>query len=537
MGTRCRTGFSLRLKPTSSKTSGMPRPIRSALSLVILSCLATRLLAAEFDLSKLPGIQPRNIIFVLCDDHRYDAFSYMGHPYLETPRLDQMAANGVHFENAYVTTSLCSPSRASILTGLYAHNHRVVDNYNPVDPGLTFFPRYLQAGGYETAFIGKWHMGNEDRPQKGFDYWISFQGQGTYWPDGHGTARAVPQNSLSGYNINGKQVQQKGYITDELTDFALDWMTQRKSKKPFFLYLSHKAVHADFVAHERHKGRYTGKTFPEPKSYADTPENYHNRPLWLKNQRNSRHGVDYAYNLPDFDLQEYHRRYCETLLAMDESMGRIFDHLKASGELDSTLVVYMGDNGFLFGEHGLIDKRVAYEHSIKVPLIMHCPDILKAGMRFSKVVANIDIGPTLLGAAGLGTPKHMDGANFFPLLLGREQPWRNALLYEYFWEWNYPHTPTMHAMVGERYKYIRYHGLWDVNELYDLEKDPDELRNLIFDSEHQDLVTRMNDQLWKELEATGGDSLALKRDRGSNFPLRLPGKSKEGRFPAEWFKP
>ena len=168
---------------------------------------------------------------------------------------------------------------------------------------------------------------------------------------------------------------------------------------------------------------------------------------------------------------------------------------------------------------------------------MHCPDILTAGTRFPKVVANIDIGPTLLGAAGLGTPKHMDGANFFPLLLGREQPWRNALLYEYFWEWNYPHTPTMHAMVGERYKYIRYHGLWDVNELYDLEKDPDELRNLIFDSEHQDLVTRMNDQLWKELEATGGDSLALKRDRGSNFPLRLPGKSKEGRFPAEWFKP
>lgn len=498
--------------------------------------VAAHVSAAGFKLPKIPGIKKkRNILFILCDDHRYDAFSFMGHPYLETPHLDKMAANGLQFQNAYVTTSLCSPSRASILTGLYAHNHHVVDNYNPVDPNLIYFPRYLQAGGYETAFVGKWHMGNDDKPQKGFDYWLAFKGQGAYWPDGRGTSRKVPQNDFSGYNINGRKVPQKGYITDELTDFAINWMSTRRSKKPFFLYLSHKAAHADFVAHDRHKGRYRDKTFPFPKSYHNTEENYRNKPRWLKDQRNSRHGVDYAYNLKNFDLQEYHRRYCETLLAMDDSVGRIFDYLRESGQLESTLVVYMGDNGFQFGEHGLIDKRVAYEHSVKVPLLMHCPEIIKPGSKISQVVANIDIGPTFLGAAGLGTPKHMDGANFFPLIQGKPVEWREGLLYEYFWEWNYPHTPTMHAILGERYKYIRYHGLWDVNELYDMKNDPEELNNLIFSPDHQDTIKDLNNLLWAEINRTKGDNLALKRDRGNTFPWRLTEKAKQGEFPRRWF--
>lgn len=462
---------------------------------------------------------------------------FMGHPYLETPNLDQMARNGIHFENAFVTTSLCSPSRASILTGLYAHNHGVVDNYNPVDPNLIYFPQYLQKGGYETAFIGKWHMGNDDAPQRGFDYWLAFKGQGSYWPDGRGTSRKVPQSDLSGYNVNGRKIPQKGYITDELTDFTINWISSRRSNKPFFLYLSHKAVHADFVAHDRHLGRYQGKTFPYPKSYYDTPENYKDKPLWLKNQRNSRHGVDYAYNLEKFDLQEYHRRYCESLLAVDESVGRINQYLKDAGLFESTLVVYMGDNGFQFGEHGLIDKRVAYEHSIKVPLLMQCPELFKPGSVISSVVANIDIAPTLLAVGGIHTPAHMNGANFLPLAMGKSIPWRTGLLYEYFWEWNYPHTPTMHAIRGDRYKYIRYHGLWDVNELYDLHKDPDELTNLIFSPAHQAIIQRMNDQLWDELRKSGGDTLALKRDRGNTFPARLRGKASQGEFPSEYFKP
>jgi N-acetylglucosamine-6-sulfatase len=177
-------------------------------------------------LAKLSGVKPRNIVFILADDHRYDAMGFLGHPFLETPQMDAMARNGVHLQNAFVTTALCSPSRASILTGLYAHRHRVVDNNNPVPAGTVFFPQYLQQAGYETAFVGKWHMGGErDDPQPGFNYWVSFKGQGTYLPN------------ANGLNVNGKRVPQKGYITDELTDYALDWLKGRQNSKPFLLYL------------------------------------------------------------------------------------------------------------------------------------------------------------------------------------------------------------------------------------------------------------------------------------------------------------
>lgn len=475
-----------------------------------------------------------NILFILTDDHRYDAMSMAGHPYLETPNIDRMAAGGVYFRNACVTTSLCSPSRASILTGLYAHNHGVVDNYNPVRPDLVYFPQHLQKAGYETAFIGKWHMGDEDEPQRGFDHWVAFKGQGTYWPDGHGTTRVVPQTSLTGFNVNGKKVPQKGYITDELTDYTLDWLKQRRSEKPFFVYLSHKAVHSDFVAADRHLGKYKGKEFPLPSTYPDTPENYRNKPRWLKDQRNSRHGVDYAYNLKNFDLQAYHQRYCETLLSVDESVGRILDHLKASGQLDNTVVVYMGDNGFQFGEHGLIDKRTAYEASIKVPLIFHCPSLFPKGKTLDSVVANIDIAPTLLGVAGLPTPEAMDGRSFLGLVKGEAMEWPNDLLYEYYWEWNYPQTPTMHALRTDRYKYVRYHGIWDVNELYDLKEDPQETRNLIFSKAHQPVIEKLNRRLFEKLQASGGQNMPLMPDRGQSFPWRLKEKAKPGSFPARY---
>ncbi|QDU62977.1 Arylsulfatase [Planctomycetes bacterium Pan216] len=478
-----------------------------------------------------------NIIFILTDDQRWDAVGFMDHPFLETPNMDRLHDEGVTFANAFVTTSLCSPSRASILTGQYAHNHRVVDNYNPVDPSLRFFPEYLQEVGYETACIGKWHMGDVDDPQRGFDHWVSFRGQGTYWPDGHGTTRVVPQTHYGGYNINGKRVPQKGYITDELTDYTIDWIKGRKSDKPYFVYLSHKAVHSDFVAADRHKGRYAKTKMKLPVTYANTPENYDDKPMWLKNQRNSRHGVDYAYNLKDFDLNAYYQRYCETLLAVDDSLGRILDFLEKRGELDSTLVVYMGDNGFQFGEHGLIDKRAAYEASMRVPLLARWPKGLPKGTEVDEIVANIDIGPTLLAVAGVETPKQMDGTSFLPLAQSKEIPWRDALLYEYFWEWNYPHTPTLHALRTDRYKYIRYHGLWDTNELYDLKADPHETTNLINDPKHRKLAEQFNDQLFAMLRETSGDQLPLLRDRGKWYPWRLRDRAKQGLFPNEFFNP
>lgn len=266
-----------------------------------------------------------DIVLILTDDQRHDAAGFRGHPYLETPNLDRMSRAGVVFDNAFVTTSLCSPSRASILTGRYAHRHGVIDNYTPVPQDLRTFPETLRKAGYRTAFIGKWHMGETDSPQPGFDHWVSFKGQGTYWADGHGTDRVVPQTTNDGFNVDGRRVAQRGYITDELTEYALNWLARQERDAPIFLYLSHKAVHSDFVPADRHRGRYSDRTITLPATYADTPASYAGKPMWLKNQRNSRHGIDFAFNLPKFDLQAYHRRYCETLLAVDESLGRIVE--------------------------------------------------------------------------------------------------------------------------------------------------------------------------------------------------------------------
>jgi N-acetylglucosamine-6-sulfatase len=461
---------------------------------------------------------------------------FMGHPFLETPHLDRLARKGVHFENAFVTTSLCSPSRASILTGLYAHNHGVVDNYHPVDSSLVFFPQLLQEAGYETAFIGKWHMGDLDEPQRGFDHWVAFRGQGTYYPDGHGTSRVVPQTRYDGFNINGRErVPQKGYITDELTDYALNWLDERETKdKPFFLYISHKAVHSDFVARDEDRGMYAAKSWTPPSTFAPTAENMKGKPRWLIDQRNSRHGVDYGYNLDTFDVTAYHKRYCEALTAVDDNVGRIMAYLENEELKSNTLLVYMGDNGFQFGEHGLIDKRTAYEASIRVPLLMYLPNQRTGGNKVSQVVANIDIAPTLLDAAGVALGEGMDGDSFRPLALGKDISWRKSLLYEYYWEWNYPQTPTVLAVRGDRYKFIRYHGIWDTDELYDLEEDPEERVNLIRQDEYLEIGTLMKNELFQLLAESGGLKVPLLPDRGRQFYYRNPNRSMQGPFP-EWF--
>jgi N-acetylglucosamine-6-sulfatase len=478
-----------------------------------------------------------NVILILTDDHRFDAMGFMGHPFLETPHMDRMAREGVHLTNTFVTTSLCSPSRASILTGLYAHNHGVIDNYNPVPTSLRFFPEYLQKAGYETAFVGKWHMGGEhDEPQRGFDYWLSFKGQGTYWADGHGTSRVVPQTSYDGFNINGNRVPQRGYITDELTDYALAWLNQRKNEHPYMLFLSHKAVHSDFVPADRHRGRYANKDMPKPKTLDNTKQNYQDKPMWLKNQRNSRHGVDFAYNLKDFDLSTYYSRYCETLLAVDENLGRILQFLEDRNELESTVIIYIGDNGFQFGEHGLIDKRTAYKASIRIPLLVMCPEQFHGGSKIHQMVANIDIAPTILELAGLKPPDHLDGKSFLPLLKGKQIPWRNELLYEYYWERNYPHTPTTHAILTDRYKLIRYHGIWDLDELYDIQSDPEETRNLINSPDHQDVANNLRERLFDLLSETNGSSVPLLPDRGSWFPWRRRDGAESADFPEVFFQ-
>ncbi|MYC68440.1 MAG: sulfatase [Acidobacteriia bacterium] len=470
------------------------------------------------------GAKPRNVVFILSDDHRYDAMSFLDHQFARTPHMDAMAKNGVHLKNAFVGTSLCSPSRASILTGLYTFRHRVIDNQRLVPKGTLFFPQYLQQAGFATAFIGKWHMGAaNDSPRPGFDHWVSFRGQGHYLPPS-------PDYTL---NVNGERAKQKGYITDELTDYAIDWLSSQKpSEKPFFLYLSHKAVHANFTPSERHEGSLDDAPFTRPASEADTFENYRGKPRWLRDQRNSWHGVDFPYHSA-LDVERYYKRYNEALSAVDDSIGRVMGKLEEMGVADETLVIYMGDNGFMFGEHGLIDKRVAYETSIRVPMLMQCPDLFEGGTVVEQVVANIDIAPTVFEAMGIKKPPHMDGQSFLALGQGREIPWRDYFLYVYYWEKNFPHTPTQFALRGDRFKYITYYGLWDTDELYDLQADPGETKNLLHDPAYANTAKQMETSLYEMMSELGGMAIPLNAPRGSsqNKRLRRRGGKKAADFP------
>ncbi len=474
----------------------------------------------------LPGQEAgqgkKNVVFILSDDHRYDFMGFTGKvPFLETPNMDRMAREGAHVQNAFVSTSLCSPSRASILTGQYTHRHEVVDNQSKVPADLTFFPQLLQQAGYQTGFVGKWHMGESSyEKRKGFDYWASFRGQGRYF------------NPV--LNVNGEEEKftDSTYITDLLTGYALQFLEERDEKQPFFLYLSHKAVHSEFYPAPRHYGRYEEEeiTYPKtmfppghPRAQADSTEyNYAAVPNWVKAQRYSWHGVDYLYH-GAYDFETFYKRYCETLLALDESIGAVLDYLEDKGLMENTIIFYMGDNGFSFGEHGLIDKRQAYEESMRVPLLVVDRERIKPSTKITQVIQNIDIAPTILNIAGISKPEYMDGSSFAPLLAGEDILWRDTIFYEYFWERAFPQTPTTHAVRNDRYKYIRYHGVWDINELYDLQEDPEEMRNLIFSEEHSEIGRQLNRQLFQWLERTDGQCIPLKPDLGKRFDHRYRG--------------
>jgi N-acetylglucosamine-6-sulfatase len=421
-------------------------------------------LIMKFPQSLSKNKKKRNIIFILIDDMRYDAMSYLGHPILKTPNLDHLAKNGILFKNGFVTTSLCSPSRASIITSLYAHKHCDINNSTTLPKMIPTFPVELQKLGYKTGFIGKWHMGNiSDDPQPGFNRWVSFRGQGVYF------------NPL--FNIDGKHIQREGYTPDITTEYSIDFIRKYKNN-PFFLYMSHKAVHALFEPAPRHKGKYSNVTVPKPKSFTNTPENYKGKPEWVKKQRNSWHGVDGMYD-HQMDFDQFYKDYCECVLGVDDSIGELLDILNNEGLLEDTLIIFMGDNGFLFGEHGLIDKRAMYEPSIKIPLIVHCPELAQKGQIKDELVLNIDIAPTILDVAGIKIPFSMHGKSFLPLIKGSNVEWRKEFLYEYFWEREYPQTPTVTGLRTTKYSYMKYYSIWDQNELYDVEKDPDQMNNLL----------------------------------------------------------
>jgi N-acetylglucosamine-6-sulfatase len=410
--------------------------------------------------------------------------------------MDRLAVEGAYFPNAFVTTSLCSPNRASLLTGAYAHRHGVrINALSDPDPAIPKFPQLLQASGYETAHIGKWHMAPTSAPRPGYDYWLSFKSQGTYL-----------NPTL---NENGRIFTQQGYLTDILTDYAIRFL-RRARDKPFFLMLSHKAPHSPYEPASRYQKAFATATLPKGETFDDTLAD---KPKWLRRYaqygaRSDNRKKSTPTSVPKGKLKPKRRlslvvNYLRMLKAVDDSLGGILDTLEAMDELDKTLVIFTSDNGLFLGEHQLRFKKLMYEESIRVPLIIRYPKFVPAGTIRTEIVASIDIAPTLLHIAGVDVPDTVQGHSLLPLLKNEAVNWRKSLLYEYFADRMYPGIPTILGVRTERWKYIITPDFpEDIDELYDLQNDPNELVNLVSNPQYTDVLATMQAELTRQLQAT-----------------------------------
>jgi N-acetylglucosamine-6-sulfatase len=438
-----------------------------------------------------------NVVFILMDDLRWDDLGCMGHPFVKTPQIDRIAREGALFRNAFATTPLCSPSRASFLTGRYPHSHGIIDNVDRSASSheLVTWPLLLQRAGYETGFVGKWHMGNDDTRRPGFDYWVSVKGQGTY---------TNPE-----LNEDGKVAKVSGYVTDIFNHRAVAFL-ERSHSKPFVLYLAHKAVHPDvtqfsdgrlsdpaagtFVPAARHRDLYAGKSVPRRPNVVDPLDG---KPAL---QRPVTGLPPLGPTTGTTDQQVLDR--LRTLMAVEEGVGQIFRTLEQAGKRDDTLVVFTSDHGYFYGEHGLsVERRLAYEESIRIPLLMCYPRRIRPGTELDAMVLSVDLAPTLLEMGGAPIPQGLHGRSLVPLLAG--QPWspRAALLIECFSDTVFPRIRNMgyRAVRTERWKYIHYTELSGMDELYDLSSDPFELGNVILEPFAQPALRHMEGELHRLL--------------------------------------
>jgi arylsulfatase A-like enzyme len=441
-----------------------------------------------------------NIVLILIDDLRWDDIGCAGHPFVKTPHIDRLAREGAMFQNAFATTPLCSPSRASFLTGLYAHVHGIVDNVDrsPESHRLKTFPQWLQAAGYETAYVGKWHMGNDDTRRPGFDHWVSIKGQGVYHD---------PE-----LNVNGQTVKVQGYVTDVFNDHAVEFI-ERSREKPFCLYLAHKAVHPEltqfddgsisdpgaenFIPAERHKDLYAGVPVPRRPNCRDTLEG--------KSALRRRIGDLPPLGPETATSDETVRNRLRMLMSVEEGVGRILEALERNNQLDRTLVIFTSDHGYFYGEHGLsVERRLAYEEAIRIPLLIRYPPLIAAGSKPAEMVLSIDLAPTLLELAGASTETRLHGRSLVPLLRGTPGDWRKSVLIEYFSDAVFPRVLNMgyQAARTERHKYIHYTQLKGMDELYDLQADPFELMNRIADPASRPLLGQMQAELSQLLDQT-----------------------------------
>ncbi len=418
-----------------------------------------------------------NIVFILIDDLRWDELGITGHPFLKTPNIDRLGSEGALFRNAFMTTPLCSPSRASFLTGQYAFTHGIADNVDRsvASHKLITFPLLLQQAGYATAFIGKWHMGNDDSPRPGFDRWVSFKGQGSY---------INPEINEDGRDLNGR-----GYITDLLNGYAVEFI-RRPHDKPFLVYLAHKAIHPElmqqgdgsvnladaerFIPAERHSKLFAGKKIPRRPSAMRPPTG---KPA-LQRKINDLPALGPKTASSD----EVVLGRLRSLMAVEEGVGEILKALQETNQLDNTVIVFASDNGYFYGEHGLsVERRLAYEESIRMPLLVRYPRLIKARTVRNELALNIDLAPTLLELAGVSSPVTMQGRSLVPLLKDSDSEWRRSFLIEYYSDKVFPRMLKMgyKAVRTERWKYIHYLELDGMDELYDLKADPYEMRNVI----------------------------------------------------------
>ncbi len=448
-----------------------------------------------------PGAGPPNMVVVLVDDMRWDEFGAAGHPFAETPNMDRLAREGARFVNAFATTPLCSPSRATYLTGQYAHTNGILDNTARPSHDLPTFPRALERAGYETAFIGKWHMGNDDSPRPGFTRWVAMRGQG----------EAIDPV----LNVDGARQPTPGYVTDVLTDFAVEFIEQPRTG-PFLVYLSHKAVHPNitqrddgstvamsaqpggFVAAERHRGRYVGQVWPRRPSAFKTPAG---KPALLR-QIDDLPPLGRSTATTDDEM----RGRLEMLLAVDESLGRLIATLERLGTLDDTVIVFTSDHGYFYGEHGLNEeRRLAYEETIRIPMLVRYPAVVTAGSAPAEMALAIDLAPTLVELAGLEPGTAVQGRSLLPVLRGAAGDWRRSFLIEYYSDTVFQRIRNMGYVAArtERHKLIRYLELDGMDELYDLEADPYEERNLVSEPSAAGVLDAMRAELTRLLAATG----------------------------------
>jgi arylsulfatase A-like enzyme len=426
----------------------------------------------------VPGIsasdisRPTNILLIVTDDQRWDELGLVQReqgstarfPFLETPRLDALAAQGMRFRNAFVTTSLCSPSRSAILTGQYNHTNGIIDNSTPFSPRPTWATA-LQATGYTTAYFGKWHHGEEQWERPGFDYIATFRGQGLY----NGTT----------FKINNEwfNTKTKGYVDSRTVDFAIEFLEDQEDE-PFAMMVGFKAVHQPFTPMDEHAEKYASNVITPPPNWNATAPWKNRGPLAIpRRPRNSPVWMDIL----------------RTVDGVDKNVGRLLDALDELDLADNTLVIFTSDNGYYFGEHQLGDKRSAYEESIRVPLIVRLPGVVGAGTTSDELVLNIDLAPTILGAAGLPTPDVMNGQDFSPLYtdpVDAGASWRKEFFYEHPTLRDADFIPASEALVRKDWKYF-YWPEQGIEQLFDLKADPREENDLAGNPEQAERLAEM----------------------------------------------